>query len=138
MLPRPINLALTVSCNSRECKDCLVPRGSYSGNSHPLRVSEKRPTEPGSAGQRYPKTHGTKWAVMGRCRAEFAKEPRNSVSQIGLSVGTYDTIGEDGPEEATSGSGSHFQSGGLKGVPTANSDARPITRCFSLVPFVVI
>ncbi len=28
MLPRSINLALTVSCNSCPCKDSLVPRGS--------------------------------------------------------------------------------------------------------------
>ncbi len=79
-----------------------------------------------------PETHGTKWAVIGRCRAEFATEPRNSVSQIGLSVGTYDTIGEDGPGDTTSALGTHFQSGGLKGVPAANSDARPITRAVSL------
>ncbi len=32
--PRPSNLALTVSCNSRPCKDFLVPRGSIVGVSH--------------------------------------------------------------------------------------------------------
>ena len=34
MLPRPINLALTVSSNSRPCKDSLVPRGSNVGVCH--------------------------------------------------------------------------------------------------------
>jgi len=31
MLPRLINLAPTVSCNSRSCKDLLVPRGWFDG-----------------------------------------------------------------------------------------------------------
>ena len=37
LLPRPINLALTVSYSHRPCKDSLVPRGSFFGVCQELR-----------------------------------------------------------------------------------------------------